>query len=138
MEKVLVIGGGAAGMMASVIAAENGMEVHVYEQNEKLGKKLFITGKGRCNFTNACATEELFDSFVTNPRFLYSAVYGFTNYDAIDFFEQSGVRTKMERGARMFPISDHSSDIIHALERRMKKAGVRIRSEEHTSELQSR
>lgn len=126
MEKVLVIGGGAAGMMASVIAAENGMEVHVYEQNEKLGKKLFITGKGRCNFTNACATEELFDSFVTNPRFLYSAVYGFTNYDAIDFFEQSGVRTKMERGARMFPVSDHSSDMIHALERRMKKAGVRI------------
>lgn len=126
MDKVLVIGGGAAGMMVSVIAAENGMEVHVYEQNEKLGKKLFITGKGRCNFTNACATEELFDSFVTNPRFLYSAVYGFTNYDVIDFFEQTGVRTKMERGARMFPVSDHSSDIIHALERRMKKAGVRI------------
>lgn len=126
MEKILIIGGGAAGMMASVIAAENGMEVHVYEQNEKLGKKLFITGKGRCNFTNACVTEELFDSFVTNPRFLYSAVYGFSNYDVIDFFEQSGVRTKMERGARMFPVSDHSSDIIHALERRMKKAGVRI------------
>lgn len=126
MEKVLVIGGGAAGMMASVIAAEIGMEVHVYEQNEKLGKKLFITGKGRCNFTNACATEELFDAFVTNPRFLYSAVYGFTNYDVIDFFEQTGVRTKMERGARMFPASDHSSDIIHALEQRMKKAGVRI------------
>lgn len=126
MERVLIIGGGAAGMMASVFAAENGMEVHVYEQNEKLGKKLFITGKGRCNFTNACATEELFDSFVTNPRFLYSAVYGFTNYDVIDFFEQAGVRTKMERGGRMFPVSDHSSDIIGGLERRMKKAGVRI------------
>ena len=90
-------------MAASVWAAERGMEVHVFEQNEKLGKKLFITGKGRCNFTNACATEELFDSFVTNPRFLYSCVYGFTNYDAIDFFENLGVSTKMERGGVCFP-----------------------------------
>ena len=113
-------------MLASVYAARNGMEVHLFEQNEKLGKKLFITGKGRCNFTNGCATEELFESFITNPRFLYSAVYGYTNYDVIDFFETAGVKTKMERGGRMFPLSDHSSDIIRALEQQMKKAGVKI------------
>jgi len=126
MSRLLLVGRGAAGIAASVWAAERGMEVHVFEQNEKLGKKLFITGKGRCNFTNACATEELFDSFVTNPRFLYSAVYGFTNYDVIDFFENLGVSTKMERGGRMFPQSDHSSDIIAALERKMKALGVKI------------
>lgn len=103
MNRFLIVGGGAAGMMASICAAMQGMEVHVFEQNEKLGKKLFITGKGRCNFTNACATEELFESFLTNPRFLYSAVYGFTNYDVIDFFENLGVKTKMERGGRMVP-----------------------------------
>ena len=126
MKRFLIIGGGAAGMLASVYAARNGMEVHLFEQNEKLGKKLFITGKGRCNFTNGCATEELFESFITNPRFLYSAVYGYTNYDVIDFFETAGVKTKMERGGRMFPMSDHSSDIIRALEQQMKKAGVKI------------
>ena len=118
MKRFLIIGGGAAGMLSSVYAARNGMEVHLFEQNEKLGKKLFITGKGRCNFTNGCATEELFESFITNPRFLYSAVYGYTNYDVIDFFETAGVKTKMERGGRMFPLSDHSSDIIRALEQR--------------------
>lgn len=126
MSKFLIVGGGAAGMLASVFAAMQGMEVHLFEQNEKLGKKLFITGKGRCNFTNACATEELFEAFLTNSRFLYSAVYGFTNYDVIDFFENLGVRTKMERGGRMFPQSDHSSDIILALERKMKELGVKI------------
>lgn len=126
MNGFLIVGGGAAGMMASICAAMQGMEVHVFEQNEKLGKKLFITGKGRCNFTNACATEELFESFLTNPRFLYSAVYGFTNYDVIDFFENLGVKTKMERGGRMFPQSDHSSDIILAMERRMKELGVKV------------
>ena len=93
MSRLLIVGGGAAGMAAAVWAAERGMEVRVFEQNEKLGKKLFITGKGRCNFTNACATEELFDAFETNSRFLYSAVYGFTNYDVIDFFENLGVST---------------------------------------------
>lgn len=126
MSKFLIVGGGAAGMLASVFAAMQGMEVHLFEQNEKLGKKLFITGKGRCNFTNACSTEELFEAFLTNSRFLYSAVYGFTNYDVIDFFENLGVRTKMERGGRMFPQSDHSSDIILALEHKMKELGVKV------------
>lgn len=126
MNRFLIVGGGAAGMLASIFAAMQGMEVHVFEQNEKLGKKLFITGKGRCNFTNACATEDLFEAFLTNPRFLYSAVYGFTNYDVIDFFEGLGVKTKMERGGRMFPQSDHSSDIILSMERKMKELGVKI------------
>ena len=126
MKRFLIIGGGAAGMLASVYGAMQGMEVHLFEKNEKLGKKLFITGKGRCNFTNACGTEELFESFIANPRFLYSSVYGYTNYDVIGFFEELGVSTKMERGGRMFPLSDHSSDIILALERKMKQLGVHI------------
>jgi len=126
MSKVLIIGGGAAGMFASVVAAMNGHEVHVFEQNEKLGKKIFITGKGRCNFTNACDMGELFDSVISNSKFLYSAFYGYNNYDVIDFFENLGVRTKIERGNRVFPKSDHSSDIILALERKMKSLDVKI------------
>lgn len=138
MSRLLIVGGGAAGMMASVYGAMQGMEVHVFEQNEKLGKKLFITGKGRCNFTNACGTEELFEAFVTNSRFLYSSVYGFTNYDVIDFFENLGVKTKMERGGRMFPQSDHSSDIILAMERRMKELGVKIHLKSRVERLLTR
>lgn len=126
MSKVIIIGGGAAGMFAAVTAAENRHEVHVYEKNEKLGKKLYITGKGRCNLTNACDMEELFEAVCTNGKFLYSAFYGFTNQDAIRFFEESGLRTKVERGNRVFPESDHSSDVISVLQRQMKKRGVQI------------
>ncbi len=126
MNKVIIIGGGAAGMAAAVFAAESGLKVHLFEQNEKLGKKLFITGKGRCNFTNACELEDLFPSVVTNSKFLFSSFYGFTNQQTIDLFENLGVRTKVERGDRAFPASDHSSDIIRALERRMKELDVKI------------
>lgn len=126
MRRVLIIGGGAAGMALAVFAAERGAEVHVFEQNEKLGKKLFITGKGRCNFTNACEEEEFFQKVVSNPKFLYSSVYGFSSRDAIEFFEKLGVHTKVERGNRAFPASDHSSDIIRGLERRMKKLDVHV------------
>lgn len=126
MSEVIIIGGGAAGMAAAVFAAEAGHKVQVFEKNEKLGRKLFITGKGRCNFTNACETEEFFQYVVSNPKFLYSAFYGFTNQDTMEFFERLGVRTKTERGNRVFPSSDHSSDIIRSLEMRMKKLGVRI------------
>lgn len=131
MSKILIVGGGAAGMMAAVTAAENGKtlgaEVHVFEKNEKLGKKVYITGKGRCNVTNACEeVEELIGSVVSNPKFLYSAFYGFTNRQTMEFFEDCGVSLKVERGNRVFPVSDHSSDIIRGLERRMKKAGVVI------------
>ncbi len=126
MSKVLVVGGGAAGMFAAIFAAYNGNEVHLYEKNEKLGKKLFITGKGRCNITNASDMETLFSSVVTNSKFLYSSFYGYTNQDAIEFFERIGVKTKIERGNRVFPESDHSSDVIAALTRELKQLGVSI------------
>lgn len=126
MSKVLVVGGGAAGMMAAIFAAYNGNEVHIFEKNEKLGKKLFITGKGRCNITNAGDLETLFRSVITNSKFLYSSFYGFTNQDAIDFFERIGVGTKIERGNRVFPASDHSSDVISGLSRELRQLGVEI------------
>ena len=126
MKKVLVIGGGAAGMMAAVFAARGGREVHVFEKNEKLGKKLFITGKGRCNITNAGDMDTLFTSVVSNPKFLYSAFYGFTNEQTITFFEELGVPVKIERGNRVFPVSDHSSDVIGALSREMNHLGVEV------------
>ena len=126
MSKVIIIGGGAAGMMAGVFAARNHHEVHILEKNEKLGKKVFITGKGRCNVTNACDTEELFPAMMSNPKFLYSSFYSFTPQDVMEFFEEAGVPLKTERGNRVFPQSDHSSDIIRALERELKKAGAKI------------
>lgn len=126
MSKVVVAGGGAAGMMAAAIAARNGHEVTLLEQNEKLGKKLFITGKGRCNVTNACEVEDLFQNVVSNPKFLYSAFYGFDNHACMDFFEELGVKLKVERGNRVFPASDHSSDIISALQYELRRVGVSI------------
>lgn len=126
MSKVLVIGGGAAGMFAAIFAAYNGNEVHIFEKNEKLGKKLFITGKGRCNITNASDMDTLFASVVTNPKFLYSSFYGYDNQNVIEFFERIGVRTKVERGNRVFPVSDHSSDVIGALTKELHQLGVSI------------
>lgn len=126
MSKVLIIGGGAAGMMAGVFAARNHHEVHILEKNEKLGKKVFITGKGRCNVANACDTEELFPAVMNNPKFLYSGFYSFGPQDVMNFFEEAGVPLKVERGNRVFPQSDHSSDIIRALERELKKAGAKV------------
>ncbi|MBP3462790.1 MAG: NAD(P)/FAD-dependent oxidoreductase [Tyzzerella sp.] len=131
MSKVLVVGGGAAGMFAAIFAAYNGNEVHIFEKNEKLGKKLFITGKGRCNITNASDMDTLFSSVVTNSKFLYSSFYGYTNQDVIDFFERIGVATKTERGNRVFPVSDHSSDVIAGLIRELNQLGVEIHL--HTS-----
>ncbi len=124
--RLAIIGGGAAGMMASVFAAKDGVSVDLYERNEKLGKKLYITGKGRCNLTNACDMEELLGSVRSNPKFLYSAFYGFTNRDAMDFFEKEGLRIKVERGNRVFPESDRSADVLDALKHTIKKAGVRV------------
>ena len=115
MSKVLIIGGGAAGMMAGVFAARNHHEVHILEKNEKLGKKVFITGKGRCNVANACDTEELFPAVMSNP-FLYSGFYSFGPQDVMkDFSKQAYIESR--EGNRVFPQSDHSSDIIRALER---------------------
>ncbi len=127
MSKVIVVGGGAAGMMAAVAAAGIGHQVILYEKNEKLGKKIYITGKGRCNVTNACDTEELFDAVMSNSKFLYSAFYGFDNRQTMDFFERNGCRLKVERGERVFPVSDHASDVITALQRSMRELGVQVR-----------
>ena len=113
-------------MMAGAFLAKNGHEVHILEKKEKLGKKVYITGKGRCNVTNNCDTEELFPAVMTNPKFLYSAFYSFPPQDVMEFFENAGVPLKTERGNRVFPVSDHSSDIIRALERELKKNGAHI------------
>lgn len=126
MAKILVAGGGAAGMMAAVAAAERGHKVCLFEKNEKLGKKLFITGKGRCNLTNACETEDFFGNVVTNANFLYSPVYSFDNNMVMSFFEDEGCPLKTERGGRVFPVSDRACDVINALERAMKRLGVEI------------
>lgn len=135
MAKILIIGGGAAGMAAAAFLGEHAHQVHLFEKNEKLGKKLFITGKGRCNVTNSCDEETFFKSVVSNPKFLYSSFYGFTNRDVIAYFEGLGLPLKEERGGRIFPRSDHSSDVIRALERRMKETDVKIHLGSEVREL---
>lgn len=135
MKHVIVIGGGAAGMMAAAAAAQNGCRPVIYEKNEKLGKKIYITGKGRCNVTNDCDMETLFDSVVTNRRFLYSAFYGFTNQDMMALVEGAGCHLKTERGGRVFPQSDKASDIIRALTKILKDLDVEICLKEPVKEL---
>lgn len=135
MGKVLVAGGGAAGMMAAIMAARNGQEVHLYEKNDRLGKKLFITGKGRCNVTNAGDMENLFESVRTNSKFLYSAFYSFSNEQVMELFEELGVRLKVERGNRVFPVSDHSNDIVRALQKEMNRLGVCVNINSEISKI---
>ena len=124
--RVLVIGGGAAGMMAAVAAADEGADVCLLEKNEKLGKKLFITGKGRCNVTNATDMETLLANVCTNSKFLYSAFYDFDNRALMDWLRSAGCSLKIERGDRVFPVSDHSSDVIAAFQRELKKRRVKV------------
>ena len=131
MKKIIVVGGGAAGMMAAITAAENGCEVVLFEKNDRLGKKLFITGKGRCNLTNAGDADRFFQSVTTNSKFMYSPFYTFDNQMTIDFFEKLGLKTKVERGDRVFPVSDHSSDVIGVLKTKLN------RNQEITVELQT-
>lgn len=126
MKTVIVVGGGASGMAAAFSASEN-HRVILLEQNEKLGKKLYITGKGRCNLTNAADTETQLRNVVTNRRFLYSALYSFTNTDLMSLMEDAGLKLKTERGGRVFPASDHSSDVIRAWERLLKARNVDVR-----------
>lgn len=126
MSDIVVIGGGAAGMMAAYSAASCGAKVTLLEKNEKLGKKVFITGKGRCNVTNACEDEDFFKNIVTNSKFMYSAYYGFNNYMLMELIKSAGCPLKIERGNRVFPVSDHSSDIITALAGLLKSVGVNV------------
>jgi predicted Rossmann fold flavoprotein len=122
----IVIGGGAAGMMAAIVAAENGERVLLIERNDRLGKKLLITGKGRCNVTNDCSAQEVLQNIPRNNRFLYSAMENFSPKDTIAFFEQLGCSLKTERGNRVFPQSDKSASVLDALKKGMRNAGVEI------------
>lgn len=119
-------GGGAAGMMAAWAAAANGHSVTLFEKNEKLGKKIYITGKGRCNYSNNIDISDYFSKIISNPKFLYAALYGFTNADMTAFLNDNGCRTKVERGERMFPASDHASDVTKAVSNALNRAGVEV------------
>ena len=131
--KVIVIGGGAAGLFAAISAAENGADVMLFEKNDHCGKKLRITGKGRCNVTNDCSTEEFLQNVPTNPRFLYSALSVLSTQDVKDFFEGEGVPLKTERGRRVFPVSDKAQDIVSALVSACKDRDVKIINEKVVS-----
>ncbi len=122
-------------MMAAIQCAKSGYEVTLFEKNEKLGKKLFITGKGRCNITNACDVSDLFSQVVSNAKFLYSAFYGFTNEDTISFFENLGLRVKVERGMRVFPQSDKSSDVIRVLQKECQNQKVVVQLNTRVTEI---
>lgn len=124
--KVVVIGGGAAGMMAAYSASKYGADVTLIEKNEKTGKKIYITGKGRCNLTNDCEAEDFFKNIVSNPKFMFSAYYGFDSTQVMDLMESAGCPLKVERGNRVFPLSDHASDVISALGNLLKKNNVNI------------
>ena len=126
MSKVIIIGGGAAGLMAGVSASFTDNDITIYDGNEKVGKKMYITGKGRCNLTNACDISDYFDNIISNDKFLYSALYSFTNDDVIKFFEDNGCPIKIERGNRAFPRNDKSSDVIKTLEKYLRNHHVKI------------
>ena len=124
--KAIVVGGGASGMFCAIRAAERGVKVTLLEQNDKLGRKLYITGKGRCNFTNACPPEEFRAHVVSNPRFLYSASEALTPDDVIRLFDEWGLTSKVERGRRVFPASDRAADVIDTLVSQLKRRNVRV------------
>lgn len=132
MKQMIIVGGGAAGMMTAIHAAEN-YKVVLLEKNDKLGKKLFITGKGRCNLTNACDSETFLRNVMSNPKFLYSAIDAYSPQAVMESFESWGLKLKVERGNRVFPASDHSSDVIRTLEQEMKRRGVEVRLSAHVT-----
>ena len=125
-EKLIVVGGGPAGMIAAGTAGSRGLDVILIEKNNKLGKKLYLTGKGRCNITNASPIEVFFDNIVSNKSFLYSSLYSFTNEDIVSLLNSYGLNTKIERGNRVFPLSDKSNDVIKALEKFLSDRNVNI------------
>jgi len=135
MKHILIIGAGASGLMAAAAAARAGAAVTVCEKNEKAGKKIYITGKGRCNLTNACETESFFSNVVSNPKFLYSAVYGFDQQAVMQFMEDNGCPVKIERGQRVFPVSDHASDVTKALTGFLHRHNVKIMYHQEVKEL---
>ena len=133
--KVIVVGGGAAGMMAAIRAGELHDNVILFEKNEKLGKKIYITGKGRCNVTNNADIDTILKNINRNPKFMYSAIYGFDNSRLYSFIEENGCPLKVERGERVFPVSDHASDIIKALSKALKDRRVNIKLNTPVKEL---
>lgn len=133
--KTIIIGGGPAGMIAAISAADSGSDVILFEKNEKLGKKLFITGKGRCNVTNNCEKDKFFDNIMGNSKFLYSAFAKFDNHALMELIESLGTPLKVERGERVFPVSDHSSDIIRALTKGLKDRAVEVRLNDSVKEI---
>ena len=135
MKKVCVVGGGAGGLMAAYAAAEKGHEVILFEKNEKLGKKIYITGKGRCNFTNDLPPEEFLQNVVRGEKFLRGAIYSFSPQKTIEFFENFGLNVKIERGNRAFPVSDHASDVTKTLEKACKSVGVDIHLNEKVEKI---
>ncbi|NLL01255.1 MAG: NAD(P)/FAD-dependent oxidoreductase [Clostridiales bacterium] len=135
MKTIYVVGGGASGMLAAISAGRNGHKVVLLEKNEKLGKKLYITGKGRCNLTNACDRDTFFSNVMSNSKFLYKAYHQFSIDNTIEFFEQLGLKTKIERGNRVFPISDKSSDVISVLRKELEALGVDIRYRSEVEEI---
>lgn len=139
MENIIIVGGGAAGMMtAALLSCENIApkdDILLLEKNERMGKKVYITGKGRCNLTNACDREEFMRNIVSGERFLYSAFSKFSNYDVMDFFEERGLVLKTERGNRVFPESDRAQDVIDTLEKAVRENGVKIRKNACVAEL---
>ncbi|HKL94531.1 MAG TPA: NAD(P)/FAD-dependent oxidoreductase [Clostridia bacterium] len=125
--RIAIVGGGASGMLASIILAKFGAEVVLFEKNEKLGKKIYITGKGRCNLTNLCSPDEFLKNVVSNPKFLFSAIHKFSPNDCFDYFESLGLPLVIERGNRVFPASQKASDVTKTLEREMKRLGVKVK-----------
>ena len=135
MKKIVIIGGGAAGMIAGISSSQGGNIVHLFEKNNKLGKKLYITGKGRCNLTNAVDVEELLENIPSNPYFLYSSFYAMDSRSLIEFFSKLGLKTKIERGNRVFPVSEKASDVVRTLEKELRNKGVNIHLQEAVTEL---
>jgi len=133
--KTVIVGGGAAGMAAAIGASEYDPDILILERNEKLGKKIYITGKGRCNLTNDCPADDLMKSVVRNPKFLYSAFSAFDNSDIVELMHEQGIETKVERGGRVFPVSDHASDVIRALKKKLDQLGIEVRLNTLVTEL---
>ena len=133
--KTVIIGGGPAGMMAAIAAAEKGDQVTILEKKESLGRKLLITGKGRCNITSSLPITEFVSNTPGNGRFLYSAFQNYTNQDIIHFLEQYGLKTKEERGNRIFPVTDRSCDVLEVFLTRLKELGIKIETQAKCEEI---